>query len=343
VTSDEIRQAFLDFFVARGHQIMRSASLVPHGDPTLLFTSAGMVPFKPFFLGREQPPARRLTSVQRCFRTTDIEEVGDPTHQTFFEMLGNFSVGDYFKEQAIPWAWEFVTQRLGLPPERLWNTVYLDDDVAFELWRAQGQRQDRIMRYGVEEGNYWYSGDVGPCGPCSEIYYDFGEDTGCGQADCQPSHSCGRFLEIWNIVFMAFTRHEDGTQTERPAPNIDTGAGLERISSVLQHNGPGIASDYETDLLRPLVDTAAVLAGRAYGEDPEVDLACRIIADHARAVTFLLADGVLPANDGRGYVLRRIIRRTAYFCRQAGIRESGLVRMVEAVIERMLSAYPYLG
>lgn len=342
MTSDELRQAFLDFFVARGHQIVRSASLIPHGDPTLLFTSAGMVPFKPYFLGREQPPARRLTSVQRCFRTTDIEEVGDATHQTFFEMLGNFSVGDYFKEQAIPWAWEFITERLGISAARLWNTVYLDDDVAFDLWRSVGQRPERILRYGAEVGNYWYSGDVGPCGPCSEIYYDFGVEAGCGRPDCQPSHTCGRFLEIWNIVFMAFNRHEDGTQTDLPAPNIDTGAGLERIASVLQHTGPGIASDYETDLLRPLVEAAAALGGRRYSDDPEVDVACRIVADHARAVTFLLADGVLPGNEGRGYVLRRIIRRAIYFGRRIGMGQVGLVRMVEAVIDRMVSAYPYL-
>ena len=342
MTSDELRQRFLDFFVARGHQIVRSASLIPLGDPTLLFTSAGMVPFKPYFLGRESPPGRRLTSVQRCFRTTDIEMVGDPTHQTFFEMLGNFSVGDYFKAEAIPWAWEFVTTTLGLPAERLWNTVYTDDDVAYDLWRQQGQPPDRILRYGIEEGNYWYSGDVGPCGPCSEIYYDFGPDTGCGEADCQPSHSCGRFLEIWNIVFMAFNRQADGTQVALPSPNIDTGAGLERIVSVLQHEGPGIASDYETDLLRPLVEAAAALGGRVYGEDEDADLACRIIADHSRAVTFLLADGVLPANDGRGYVLRRIIRRAVYFGRRVGLGPDGFTRMVDAVIDRMSAAYPYL-
>jgi len=342
LTSDELRQAFLEFFVARGHQIVRSASLIPHGDPTLLFTSAGMVPFKPYFLGRETPPGRRLTSVQRCFRTTDIEIVGDPTHQTFFEMLGNFSVGDYFKDEAIPWAWEFVTQTLGIPASRLWNTVFTDDDVAYELWRRQGQPGDRILRYGIEEGNYWYSGDVGPCGPCSEIYFDFGADTGCLQPDCQPSHSCGRFLEIWNIVFMAFNRQADGTQIALPAPNIDTGAGLERIASVLQHAGPGIASDYETDLLRPLVEAAAALGGRVYGEDEHVDLACRVIADHSRAVTFLLADGVLPANDGRGYVLRRIIRRAVYFGRRVGLGPDGFMRMVDAVIDRMATAYPYL-
>jgi len=342
LTSDELRQAFLDFFVARGHHIVRSASLIPHGDPTLLFTSAGMVPFKPYFLGRETPPGRRLTSIQRCLRTTDIEIVGDPTHQTFFEMLGNFSVGDYFKDEAIPWAWEFVTQTLGIPASRLWNTVFNDDDVAFELWRRQGQPPERILRYGIEEGNYWYSGDVGPCGPCSEIYYDFGADTGCGQPDCQPSHDCGRFLEIWNIVFMAFNRQADGTQMALPAPNIDTGAGLERIASVLQHVGPGIASDYETDLLHPLVEAAAALGGHVYGEDEPVDLACRIIADHSRAVTFLLADGVLPSNDGRGYVLRRIIRRAVYLGRRVGLGPDGFMRMVDAVIDRMASAYPYL-
>jgi alanyl-tRNA synthetase len=301
-----------------------------------------MVPFKPYFLGREQPPSRRLTSIQRCFRTTDIDSVGDATHQTFFEMLGNFSIGDYFKSDAIPWAWEFITRSLGIPRDRLWNTVYLDDDDAFDLWIAQGQRPERILRYGVEEGNYWFSGDVGPCGPCSEIYYDFGADTGCLQPDCQPSHSCGRFLEIWNIVFTAFNLHEDGSQTPLPAPNIDTGAGLERIASVLQHKGPGIASDYETDLLKPLVLAAAELGEHAVGVDPDVDLAYRVIADHSRAITFLLADGVLPSNEGRGYVLRRILRRSVYFGRRAGMSAGSMVQMVEAVIERMAQAYPYL-
>ena len=342
MTSEELRQAFLDFFVARGHEVVRSASLIPHGDPTLLFTSAGMVPFKPYFLGRERPPAPRLTSIQRCFRTTDIESVGDATHQTFFEMLGNFSIGDYFKGEAIPWAWEFVTKTLGIPPDRLLNTVYLDDDDAFNLWIAQGQRPDRIMRYGIEEGNYWFSGDVGPCGPCSEIYYDFGPDTGCREPDCEPSHSCGRFLEIWNIVFTAFNLHEDGSQTPLPAPNIDTGAGLERIVSVLQHQGPGIASDYQTDLLKPLVQAAAELGSRPYGADPDVDLAYRVIADHSRAVTFLLADGVLPGNEGRGYVLRRILRRSVYFGRRAGMGPGSMVSMVEAVVAKMADAYPYL-
>ncbi|MGI8551003.1 MAG: alanine--tRNA ligase, partial [Dehalococcoidia bacterium] len=298
--------------------------------------------FKPYFLGREQPPALRLTSVQRCFRTTDIEAVGDPTHQTFFEMLGNFSVGDYFKAEAIPWAWEFVTGVLGIPQERLWNTVYLDDDTAFDLWLAQGQRADRIIRYGEEVGNYWFSGDVGPCGPCSEIYYDFGEETGCRQPDCQPSHDCGRFLEIWNIVFMAYNQHEDGTKTDLPKPNIDTGAGLERIASVLQHVGSGIASDYETDLLRPLVEEAARLGERRYGDDEGADLACRIIADHSRALAFLLADGVMPANEGRGYVLRRLLRRTVYFGRRAGLPQGALVRMAQSVVERMGANYPYL-
>jgi alanyl-tRNA synthetase len=342
VTSEELRQAFLDFFVARGHEIVRSASLIPHGDPTLLFTSAGMVPFKPYFLGRERPPATRLTSIQRCFRTTDIESVGDATHQTFFEMLGNFSIGDYFKREAIPWAWRFVTETLGIPRDRLWNTVFLDDDDAFNLWVEQGQRPDRIKRYGVEEGNYWFSGDVGPCGPCSEIYYDFGAGTGCLQPECEPSHSCGRFLEIWNIVFTAFNLHEDGSQSPLPAPNIDTGAGLERIASVLQHKGPGIASDYETDLLKPLVEAAVRLSSREYGSDAESDRAFRVVADHARAITFLLADGVLPGNEGRGYVLRRILRRSVYFGRRTGMSQGAIVQMVEAVLDKMSGVYPYL-
>src|SRR5581483_12222923 len=261
-STDRLRAVFLDFFKEEGSLELPSSSLVPQDDPTVLLTTAGMQQMIPYLLGRREPPSRRLCSVQKCFRTTDIDQVGNPRTLTFFEMLGNFSIGDYFKAEAIPWAWEFITRTLGIPADRLWNTVFEDDDEAFRLWVAQGQRPERIMRYGVEEGNYWFSGDVGPCGPCSEMYYDFGADTGCGQPDCQPSHSCGRFLEIWNIVFTAFNLHEDGSQTPLPAPNIDTGAGLERIASVLQHEGQGIASDYETDLLKPLVEVAAKLGGK---------------------------------------------------------------------------------
>ena len=248
---------------------MPSAPLVPFGDPTLLFTTAGMVQFKPYFEGRAQPPSRRLTTVQKCFRTSDIDSVGDASHLTFFEMLGNFSVGDYFKEGAIPWAWELVTEVIGLPKERLWAAVYLDDDEAFDLWRKIGVPAERIMRYG-EEDNYWFSGDVGPCGPCSEIYYDFGPTPGCPecekgtchpQVDCRDEHGVGRFLELWNLVFMTYFQHEDGSRTDLPGKNIDTGAGLERWAAVLQGGGKRM-SVYETDLFRPIIAKVEELSGR---------------------------------------------------------------------------------
>ncbi|MER3421235.1 MAG: alanine--tRNA ligase, partial [Chloroflexota bacterium] len=337
LTTDQVREAFTRFFVERGHRPLESASLVPVDDPTLLFTSAGMVPFKPYFMGRAVPPARRLTTVQRCFRTTDIESVGDTTHHTFFEMLGNFSVGDYFKEEAIPWAWEFCTRVLGLPAERLWITVYTDDDEAAEIWRRLGIPEERILRYGADEGNFWYSGDVGPCGPCSELHYDFGEEFGCGPV-CEPKHDCGRFLEIWNLVFMTYMRHEDGSLTELPQKNIDTGAGLERVAMAVQ----GVRSTYETDGLRALLDAAAALCGRPYGRDAKADQALRVVVDHARAVTFLIADGVLPSNEGRGYVLRRVLRRAVFFGRAVAMPAGFMERMALQVIEQFRARYPYL-
>ncbi len=337
LTTDQVREAFTRFFVERGHRPLESASLVPVDDPTLLFTSAGMVPFKPYFMGRAVPPARRLTTVQRCFRTTDIESVGDTTHHTFFEMLGNFSVGDYFKEEAIPWAWEFCTRVLGLPAGRLWITVYTDDDEAAEIWRRIGIPEERILRYGAEEGNFWYSGDVGPCGPCSELHYDFGEEFGCGPA-CEPKHDCGRFLEIWNLVFMTYMRHEDGSLTELPQKNIDTGAGLERVAMAVQ----GVRSTYETDGLRALLDAAAALCGQPYGRDPKADQALRVVVDHARAVTFLIADGVLPSNEGRGYVLRRVLRRAVFFGRTVAMPPGFMEQMALRVIAQFRPRYPYL-
>ena len=337
MTYDEIREAFTRFFEERGHRRLESASLVPVDDPTLLFTSAGMVPFKPYFAGRAVPPAPRLTTVQRCFRTTDIESVGDVSHHTFFEMLGNFSVGDYFKEEAIPWAWEFVTRVLGLPEERLWITVFTDDDEAYEIWTRHGRPPERIKRYGEEEGNFWKSGDVGPCGPCSELHYDFGEEYGCGPG-CEPSHDCDRFLEIWNLVFMTYMRHEDGSLTPLPQKNIDTGAGLERVAMAVQN----VRSTYETDGLRALLDEAAMLSDRRFGADPDVDRALRVIVDHARAVTFLIADGVLPANESRGYVLRRVLRRAVYFGRALRMPAGFMETMAGHVLEQFRHAYPYL-
>ena len=310
----EIRQSFLDFFQGKGHLVMPSASLIPAGDPTLLLTSAGMVQFKPYFTGEMEPPSRRLTSVQKCFRATDIDEVGDTSHNTFFEMLGNFSIGDYFKEDAIAWAWEYITEHLKLAPERLWATVFLDDDDAHDLWVRTGVPAERIRRFG-ESDNWWGpAGNEGPCGPCSEVHYDFGGKCRQGkpESECGPNCECGRFLELWNLVFMQFYQDPQGVRTPLPAPNIDTGMGLERAARILQ----GVDSAYETDLFRPIVAKVEELAGVKYGDDPEKDTAIRVVAEHARSAAFLIADGVVPGNEGRGYVLRRVIRRAIRYGRK---------------------------
>jgi len=349
VDSSQIRESFLRFFEERGHRRLPSAPLVPIGDPTLLFTSAGMVPFKPYFMGQAQPPHSRLTTVQKCFRTTDIDSVGDTSHLTFFEMLGNFSIGDYFKAEAIAWAWEYVTTVLGLERERLWAAVYLDDDEAFELWRKVGVPQERIRRYG-EEHNFWFSGPVGPCGPCSEIHYDFGPEFGCGP-HCEPSHDCGRFLEIWNLVFMTYFRQADGSYTPLPRKNIDTGAGLERLASVALFQSEGWdrsrrPSVYDTDVFRPILARVEALSGHRYGRAEATDRALRIVAEHGRAVTFLLGDErtpVVPSNEERGYVVRRVLRRAIYFgYRYLGLEEPFLHRVAEAVIDAMGGVYPEL-
>ncbi|MFW6150248.1 MAG: alanine--tRNA ligase [Chloroflexota bacterium] len=338
MTGDTLRQAFLDFFQEKGHTVVPSASLVPHRDPSLLLTSAGMVQFKPYFLGVEVPPNPRLTSCQKCFRTTDIESVGDTKHLTFFEMLGNFSVGDYFKKEAIEWAWEFVTERLRLRPERLWASVYLDDDEAFEHWRRVGVPEERILRFG-DEDNFWGpAGDSGPCGPCSELHYDMGKEYGCGRPDCKPNCECGRFSEIWNLVFTQYDQNPDGSRSPLPRPNIDTGMGLERIAAAVQ----GTPSVYETDLFRPLMEEAAKVTGMVYGETQETDRALRIIVEHSRGICFLVADGVLPANEGRGYILRRILRRASLFGRRLGMREPFLTDIGHVTIERMSHVYPEL-
>ncbi len=347
MNSDQIRKRFLDFFQARGHRIIPSSPLVPHGDPTLLFTSAGMVQFKPYFMGKEKPPAPRMASVQKCFRTSDIDEVGDDTHLTFFEMLGNFSVGDYFKKEAIEWAWALLTdpkEQIALPKERLWVSVYLDDDEAYGYWRDLGVPEERIMRYGEEE-NYWFSGDVGPCGPCSEIHYDFAPDFGptpgcpeCEKGTCHPAVDCGRFTELWNLVFTMYFQNEDGSRSELPQKNIDTGAGLERWASVLQ----GKRSVYDSDLFRPLVDRVLELSDlRRRPEDDEIrQWSARIVAEHSRAATSLVADGVIPSNEGRGYVLRRLIRRAMYFSRFGASHE--LSEVAKTVVQIMGNAYPGL-
>ena len=334
-TTDEIRKAYLDFFAERGHLVTPSSSLIPVGDPTLLLTSAGMVQFKSYFSGEAEPPNPRLASSQKCFRTTDIENVGDTKHLTFFEMLGNFSIGDYFKKEAIAWSWEFVTKVLELPEERLWVSVYLDDDEAEGYWREIGVPAERIVRYG-DEDNFWGpAGEEGPCGPCSEIHYDYGEEYG---ADLTPADSGERFVEIWNLVFTQFYHHRDGTRTKLPAPNIDTGMGLERTATIMQ----GRISAYESDAFDYLLVGAAKLAGKSYGADEQTDYALRVLAEHARSVTFLIADGVTPSNEGRGYVLRRILRRAVRFARKAGIEGAFLGSLSVLVIEKMAHQYPEL-
>ena len=339
MTNDELRVAFFNFFEGKGHKVIPSSSLIPHGDPTLLLTSAGMVQVKPYFLGEALPPGPRLVSCQKCFRATDIELVGDTTHLTFFEMLGNFSVGDYFKQEAISWAWEFVTQWLELPPERLWISIFLDDEDSFDYWCQQGVPEERILRFG-EEDNFWGPvGDSGPCGPCSEIFYDFGEEVGCGRPSCAPGCDCGRFSEIWNLVFTEYNQDKDGQRTLLPRSNIDTGMGLERTAAAMQ----GKTSVYETDLFAPLLECVSGLAGKKYGADDALDNAMRVIAEHSRGITFLISDGVMPSNEGRGYVLRRLLRRAALFGKRLGLDRPFLAETARVTIEQMEHVYPELG
>jgi alanyl-tRNA synthetase len=338
VNSDQIRDAFLRFFEEKEHRIIPSSPLVPRDDPTLLLTTAGMVQIKPYFLGLTVPPSPRLASCQKCFRTTDIDSVGDAKHLTFFEMLGNFSVGDYFKKEAIAWAWEFVTERLKINPERLWVSVYLDDDESFNHWRGIGFTEKRIVRLGKEDNFWGPAGDSGPCGPCSEIHYDFGEQASCGKPDCGPGCDCGRFSEIWNLVFTQYNQDTNGKNTPLPKPNIDTGMGLERVAAVMQ----GVSSVYDTDLFIPLRDKICSITGMKYGKGTADDQAVRIVAEHGRGITFLIADGVLPSNEGRGYVLRRVLRRACFFSRKLGTEMPFLSQIAETVIAQMGHVYPEL-
>jgi alanyl-tRNA synthetase len=338
VNSDDLRVAFLKFFEEKGHKVIPSSSLVPKDDPTLLLTSAGMVQVKPYFLGEIKPPSVRLASCQKCFRTSDIESVGDATHLTFFEMLGNFSVGDYFKKEAIAWAWEFVTERMKIPAEKLWVTIYLDDDESFRYWREIDVPDSKIIRCG-EEDNFWGpAGSSGPCGPCSEIHYDFGIDKGCGRADCRPNCECGRFTELWNLVFTQYNQDESGKRIPLPRPNIDTGMGLERLSAVMADK----SSVYDTDLFTPLLDCVAGLTGKKYGSNADDYNAMRVVAEHGRAVAFLIADGVLPDNEGRGYVLRRLLRRAALYGRRLGLEKPFLSELAETTVRQMSGVYPEL-
>ncbi len=365
MNGDQIRNSFIRYFESKGHQHMPSASLIPAGDPTLLFTSAGMVPFKPFFMGEQTPPSRRLTSSQKSFRTTDIDEVGDHKHLTFFEMLGNFSIGDYFKEGAVGFAWELVTQLFGLSPDRLYVTIHLDDDEAFSIWRDQiGVPVERIYRYG-DKDNWWGpAGTEGPTGPCSEIHYDGGLEKGCHDGrmvevdvltaqlreerdgatprevpGCHPNCDCERFVELWNLVFMQYYQDPERNRTPLPAPSVDTGMGLERAAVILQ----GKNNIYETDLFTSIIARVCQLTGREYGADADADFALRVVAEHARAAAFLIGDGVAPGNEGRGYVLRRVIRRAIRYGRRLGLTGPFLGEVVGEVIPRFQEIYTELS
>jgi alanyl-tRNA synthetase len=337
LTSTEIRTRFLDYFVSKGHLKMPSSSLVPRNDPTVLLTTAGMQQMIPYFLGRETPPAVRLTSAQKCFRTTDIDKVGNQRTLTFFEMLGNFSVGDYFKREAIIFAWDFLTNVVRLPAERLHPTVHPEDDEAPGLWsEIAGFPDEAIVRL---DDNWWGPpGASGPCGPDSEIYYDRGIEYGCGRPDCKPGCDCERFLEIWNLVFMQFYQDLDGRRTPLPKKNIDTGLGLERLAMVLQ----GKESVFDTDVFRAIIDHFANLAGTAYGKNAKNDVSLRVIADHARALVFLAADGVLPSNEGRGYIFRRILRRAVRHGKLLGLDKPFLSEAADTVIALMGDHYSEL-
>ena len=339
--SRDIRRSFIDFYAGRGHAEVASSPLVPRDDPTLLFVNAGMVQFKNCFLGVEKPDSPRAVTSQKCLRVSgkhnDLENVGpSPRHHTFFEMLGNFSFGDYFKEEAIASAWELVTGPWGLKPEHLFATVFEQDDEAEDLWlRISGLPPERVLRCG-EKDNFWAMGDTGPCGPCSEIFVDSAPDL--PEVGWEEGEESGRYLEIWNLVFMQFERHEDGRSEPLPNPSIDTGAGLERVAAVLQ----GLESNYDTDLFGPVLEAVAGEAGRQYGRDPEADVSMRVVADHLRAVGFLLADGVLPSNEGRGYVLRRILRRASRHGMKLGFEEPFMAALLPSLEEAFAGHYPEL-
>lgn len=337
MTSSELRQKFLNFFEEKEHKILPSASLIPN-DPTLLLTIAGMVPFKPIFLNKIQPHFKRVVSVQKCVRVNDLGNVGHTArHHTFFEMLGNFSFGDYFKKEACQWGWEFLTQWIGFSPNKMWVSVHRKDQEAYEVWKNWvGVPSERIVFLG-DEDNFWASGPVGPCGYCSEIYYDRGDAKGCGQSSCAPGCNCDRYLEVWNLVFMEFDRKADGTLEELPKKNIDTGMGLERLTSIVQETD----TDYETDLFLPIIQNLEKMSGNNY-EIPALKPPFRIIADHIRAIVFLIADGIYPSNEGRGYVLRRLIRRAYRYGGKIGLHQPFLHELLFTVIGNMGTPYPEL-
>ena len=335
---NELRRMFLDFFESKGHLKMKSFSLVPHNDKSLLLINSGMAPLKPYFTGAEIPPRRRVTTCQKCIRTGDIENVGKTArHGTFFEMLGNFSFGDYFKDEAIHWSWEFLTEVIGLDPNRLYPSVYLEDDEAFNIWNKEiGIPADRIFKFGKED-NFWEHG-AGPCGPCSEIYYDRGEKYGCGKPGCTVGCDCDRYMEIWNNVFTQFDNDGNNNYTELAQKNIDTGMGLERLASVVQD----VDSIFDVDTVRALRDKVCEMAHCKYHESDEKDVSIRLITDHIRSATFMISDGIMPTNEGRGYVLRRLIRRAARHGRLLGIEGKFLAKLSETVIEGSKDGYPEL-
>jgi alanyl-tRNA synthetase len=339
----EIREKFLKYFEENGHTIVPSSSLIPKDDPTLLFTNSGMVQFKNCFLGLEDRGYTRATSSQKSVRAggkhNDLENVGyTARHHTFFEMLGNFSFGDYFKKESIFWGWDFLTEKMGIPKEKLWITIYKDDDEAFEIWnKTIGIPAERIVRMGMDS-NFWMMGETGPCGPCSEIIYDQGPSVGCGRPNCNVECNCDRHLEIWNHVFTQFDRDKDGNFNPLPKPNIDTGMGLERLAAVVQ----GMSSNYDTDFFQPIIQFVEKISGKKYKENPENDSSMNVIADHSRAVTFLIGDGILPSNEGRGYVLRRILRRAARHGKLLGMNRPFLHEVVSVVVNVMKDAYPDL-
>ena len=342
-SGNEIRQAFIDFFSSKEHRVVRSSNLVPAADPTLLFTNAGMVPFKDVFLGNEKRDYKRAVSSQKCLRVSgkhnDLEEVGrTDRHNTFFEMLGNFSFGDYFKEEAIVYAWEFLTDTMGLPADKLWITIFKDDAEAGKLWtKLTSVPADRIVALG-EKDNFWSMGPTGPCGPCSEIHIDHGAGRGCGTPECGPGCDCGRYEELWNLVFMQYNRSKSGELEPLPKPNIDTGMGLERLASVAQ----GVTSNFDTDLIRPIIARAEDVLQKPYGATPDDDVSLRVIGDHIRAAAFLITEGILPSNDDRGYVLRRIMRRAMRHGKMLGADEPFLYKVVGSVIDEFKEPYPEL-
>ena len=345
ISGDEIREKFLSYFEAQGHSRFASSSLIPVGDPTLLLTTAGMVQFKPYFTGEAEPQNKRATTSQKCFRTPDIEEVGDATHNTLFEMLGNFSFGDYFKSNAVDFAVELMTEGYGIPLDKFSAAIHHTDEETRGLWEAKGIPADKVYSYGDDENWWGPAGDEGPCGPCSELHYDYGAEYGCLQDDCAPNCTnvmadgvvCDRYVELWNLVFMQYYHHLDGTRTNLPAPSVDTGMGFERLVRILQD----VDTAYETDLFTPIIAAVERVSGKSYN-NPDDTYAIRVVAEHGRSVTFLIADGVVPGNEGRGYVLRRVIRRAIRYARRIGVEGNFLGEIADATIDKMGKVYPEL-